>query len=113
MSAALIEITHVITFSELAIENDIDPDLLTSYADYEGISDAEEALERFQDNYAGTWEDLVAWAEDMLEQTGELEEIPERLRYYFNYEAYAHDCQLGGDIWTLDTNEGIAVFWSR
>ena len=113
MSAAIDETTTYVCFSTLAIENDIDPDLLTTYADFEGIDDAEEALERFQDNYAGTWEDLIAWAEDLLEQTGELEEIPERLRYYFNYEAYAHDCQLGGDIWTLDTSEGIAVFWNR
>ena len=107
------QITTIFTFSMLAIENDIDPDLLTTYADNVGIDDPEEALERFQDDYTGTWDDLEAWAVDLLDQTGELEEMPERLRYYFNYSAYALDCQLGGDIWTLDTSEGIAVFWNR
>jgi antirestriction protein len=115
MSAVTVinEPTVSITFSALAIDNDIDPDLLTTYADSLGFDDPEEAFDHFQDNYAGIWDDLEAWAIDMLEQTGELEEMPERLRYYFNYQAYAYDCQLGGDIWTLDTSEGIAVFWNR
>ena len=113
MNVAINEIAETISFAELAVDNDIEPELLTTFADREGLIDPEEALDSFQDNYQGTWDDLEAWAEDLLEQTGELESMPERLRYYFDYKAYARDCQLGGDIWTLDTNEGVAVFWNR
>ena len=113
MSAVINESIVNLSFSALAIENDIDPDLLTTYADNVGYDEPEEALEHFLDDYAGTWDDLETWAMDLFDQTGELECIPERLRFYFNYEAFARDCQLGGDIWTHDTNEGVAVFWNR
>ena len=45
--------------------------------------------------------------------TGLLDGIPQNLRYYFDYEAYARDCKLGGDIYTLDIPGGVAVFWNR
>jgi len=97
----------------IATDNSIDPDLLAAYADNMGIIDSEEALERFQDDYAGTWENLETWAEELLEGTGELEVIPQRLRYYFDYSAYARDCELGGDIFTIDHGYEVAVFWNR
>lgn len=33
---------------------------------------------------------------------GILEEIPEHLRYYFDYEKYKRDLELGGDITIID-----------
>jgi antirestriction protein len=52
----------------------------------------------FQDRYRGhfaSWEDM---AEQLLEETGELESIPENLRFYFDYEKYANDLHIGGDF---------------
>ena len=112
MSAAQ-DIATSVSIAAIAIDNNIDPDLLNAYADNEGIEDADDALERFQDDYQGTFDNLEDWATELLDSTGELECIPERLRYYFDYEAYARDCELGGDIYTLRTNEGLAVFWNR
>ena len=98
---------------DLALTNHIDPDLLEAYAENMHITDAEEALDRFQDDYQGTFDSLEAWAEDFLEQTGELEAMPKHLCHYFDYEAYARDCEHSGDIFTLDADEGTAVFWNR
>ena len=54
--------------------------------------------EDFQDRYRGKWDSWEDMAEELLEETGELGEIPERLRYYFDYGRYARDLRLGGDM---------------
>lgn len=63
----------------------------------------------FQDRYRGefrSWEDM---AEELLEETGQLDEIPENLRYYFDYEKYARDLRIGGDF----TEHDGYYFWSN
>ena len=40
----------------------------------------------------------IEYAEQYLEETGILNEIPQHLRYYFDTEAYARDLFAGGDI---------------
>ena len=40
----------------------------------------------------------IEYAEQYLEETGMLNEIPQHLRYYFDTEAYARDMLLNGDI---------------
>jgi antirestriction protein len=63
----------------------------------------------FQDRYRGefpSWEDM---AEELLDETGELSKIPEDLRYYFDYEKYARDLQMGGDF---TEHEGY-FFWNH
>lgn len=65
--------------------------------------------DKFQDCYHGefgSWEDM---AEQLLEETGELNEIPERLRNYFDYQAYARDIRLGGDMCEHDGH----FFWNH
>jgi antirestriction protein len=59
--------------------------------DSEDIDDARE-------KFMGKYDSEKDWAENYLEETGELNEIPQRLRYYFDYEAYARDARMGGDI---------------
>lgn len=95
------------------IPSHIDFAVLAAYADYEGINSMEEAVERFEDNYQGTFASLEDWANNLLEETGELSEMPERLRYYFDFSMYARDCILNGDIWSMETDSGTAVFWNR
>lgn len=40
--------------------------------------------------------------EEYVDSIGILEEIPEYLRYYFDYEKYERDLKLGGDITIID-----------
>lgn len=54
--------------------------------------------ERFEEMYRGEYESWEAMAEDLLEETGEINEIPEGLRFYFDYEKYARDLRLNGDF---------------
>jgi len=41
---------------------------------------------------------LLEYAEDYVESTGLLSEVPESLRYYFDMEAFARDLRIGGDV---------------
>jgi len=52
----------------------------------------------FQDRYHGKYESWGDMAEELLEETGEIESIPENLRFYFDYEKYANDLRIGGDF---------------
>lgn len=74
------------------------------------FSDADSMVEAFRDAYQGTFSTLEDWASDYVEQTGMLEGVSETIARYFDFEAYARDCRLGGDIWTADVPGGVAVF---
>jgi len=52
----------------------------------------------FNDRYYGQYRDWKQMAEELLDSTGALDAIPENLRYYFDYDAYARDMRLGGDM---------------
>lgn len=61
----------------------------------------------FEDRYRGYYQNKEAFAEELLDDTGELDAIPEHLRCYFDYEAYASDL-FSSDFTMID---GF-VFWN-
>ena len=94
--------------SDMVSESGISPEcweLLEAYEEFdEGAVNAycylfgEWNKDEFQDNYHGEYDSWEAMAEAWLEDTGELNEIPERLRNYFDYQAYARDIRLSGEM---------------
>ena len=44
------------------------------------------------------------YAYDYIEETGLLDTLPEQLRYYFDYEAFARDMKLNGDVTECEYN---------
>ena len=62
--------------------------------------DRDTLAEDFEDSFQGTYEDVTAFAWELLENTGELDTVPEHLRGYVNVEAFGRDLILGGDYWT-------------
>lgn len=100
--------------NDTAAEFCFDHAAFTAFLEYENFDDAQEAAEAFQDCYAGTFESLTEWAEQFIDDTGMLSEMPENLRCYFDYAAFARDCDLNDDIWTADLENGdMVVFWRR
>jgi antirestriction protein len=71
------------------------------------------ARESLDDNYQGSFDSPAAWAEQLLEDSGDLAQIPERLRGYFDFESYARDAELSGDIFVIEVDRQHHVFWSR
>jgi antirestriction protein len=78
-----------------------------------GLEHLEEAKRLMDEEYSGEWNSLADWAEDFLDETGQLESIPESLRYYLDFEKYAADCELSGDIFTIEVDGKVHVFWNR
>jgi antirestriction protein len=79
---------------------------------YDG--DVEETTQALEDNYQGCYASLEDYAAKFMEDTGSLEGVPESIRPYIDYERIAHDWELNGDIFTVETayNE-VHVFWNR
>ncbi len=62
------------------------------------------------ENYCGCYESLADWAEEYLESIVELEDTIKR---YFDYDSYASDCDLGGDIFTIEEGSKLHIFLNR
>jgi len=73
--------------------------------------DLEQAHAAF-DDYAGEFQSLSDFAEDLTEQTGT--EIPEAFQYYIDWQAMGRDMELNGDVFTIETGfDQLHVFWQR
>jgi antirestriction protein len=79
-----------------------------AYADYVGSGPASE--DGFKDTYQGTWGSFAAYAKDYINSVEGLDKIPEDLRRYFDYEAYARDLDSSGDCYSIFCAEGVYVF---
>lgn len=73
---------------------------------YDNESGHDVDTDRFLEAYRGSWQSLEEYAEQLLDDMGVFNGIPDILRNYFDVEKFAHDLELGGDIWTTDNPEG-------
>jgi len=71
------------------------------------FGDLEEAREAISDHYAGEYESLSDYAEQLTEETTQ---IPEALRYYIDYEAMGRDLAIN-DVLIIEAGSSIHVFW--
>jgi antirestriction protein len=66
------------------------------------LANWEDWIHDFEECYAGEFWHEREFAEDLADQTGILHEMPENLRYYFDFDLFARDL-LMGDYWSVDT----------
>jgi antirestriction protein len=69
----------------------------------------QKAQEIYKEGYVGAYKDLGQWAQERAEETGTYEEIPEHLRYYVDWDAYARDCEINGEIWSIEIGSAVHV----
>ena len=80
-------------------------ELLSQFGD--NLEDARKAIE---DNYAGCYECLADYAEELTTGTSE---IPDHLAFYIDYERMGRDMEMSGDIFSIETGyHEVHVFWS-
>ncbi|MDF1848269.1 MAG: antirestriction protein ArdA [Parvibaculaceae bacterium] len=72
----------------------------------------DDILDRLDDVYLFEGSALE-YAENYLEDTGLLDQIPENLRFYFDTESFARDLLLGGDITELEINGTAYIVQSQ
>jgi antirestriction protein len=87
--------------------DDGDRELLAVYQD--GV-DGEADFETARDRYMGRFDSEADWAADFIDDCGMLADMPENLRCYFDYEAYARDARLGGDVVFVRHDGDVWVF---
>lgn len=78
---------------------------MKAYADYiygKDLTNWEDWADEFDEAYAGEFWSEREFAEDLADATGILSEMPENLRYYFDFDLFARDL-LMGDYWGVDT----------
>jgi len=69
--------------------------------------DLEDAREAISDHYAGEYDSLSDYAEQLTEETTQ---IPETLRYYIDYEKMGRDLEIN-DVLTIEAGSSVHVFW--
>jgi antirestriction protein len=83
---------------------------------------ADNAEEWISDHYAGEGNTLADWCAEFLEETDffgsafsndKTSDRRAAIQRYFDFESYARDMQLGGEISTERVNSKVLVFWNR
>lgn len=75
------------------------------------FSSIDEARTAIDENYAGCYESVADFAEELTEDSVQ---IPESLARYIDYNAMAYDMEVGGDIFTIELgHREVHIFWSR
>lgn len=70
--------------------------------------DLDEARGALEDRHLGQYESLADYVQDITEETTA---IPQTLRYYIDWQAMARDCELNGDLFTIQTShDSVHVF---
>ena len=57
------------------------------------------SVDSFSDAYFGEWDDEVSFAENLVEECGMLSDLPDNLRCYFDYTAFARDLFINDYIY--------------
>lgn len=90
--------------------DDDDKELLAAYQD--GVRD-DGTIEDAREAFMGKTTSESDWAAEWLEETGSLNEVPEHLRNYIDFEAYARDARLGGDVCFVRVDGGDLYVFSN
>lgn len=98
---------------ERAESESVEWELFCEYCAHMGHDIEADKVAMFSEAYAGTANSLEDWCENFLEETGQLDAIPENLRFYFDYAAFAHAMDTSGDVFTIDHNGDTLVFWNN
>ncbi len=91
------DIERVLTLAKLIVAHD-EPFSIW-YESQDGSNfDISELEEIFLEQWQGSFESETDFAYRMLEETGQLSEIPNWAQSYFDYESYARDLHLSGEF---------------
>ena len=60
--------------------------------------------------YEGEHDSEEDWARDFWDHTGMVNEVPEFAQNYIDYEQFARDCRLGGDITFVEKGRKVRAF---
>lgn len=77
-----------------------------------GVSNLQDARDKFEDGYRGAYESVADYAQELVEECygRELKRLPQFIRYHIDFDGIGDDLEMGGDIFTLQCDGQIHVF---
>lgn len=102
------EICNIANLLENEENGELVLEILAHLGSGTSIEDAKEFLEN---NYQGTHKDLEDYACQLHEDIGT--EIPKHLTHYIDWAKMGRDMDLNGEIFTIDLEDGMHVFWNH
>lgn len=75
--------------------DDEDRELLAIYT---AEIDSDGTIDAAREAYCGKYDSPSDWAAEWLGECGDLASVPAHLQNYIDFEAYARDCRLNGDV---------------
>lgn len=103
-------IADIVKIAEAIDQFDDNGEAFTVFASNRGEGYLDDAIENFEEAYQGEWDSEREYAENLLDDLGELDKIPEHLRYYFDYDAYTRDLFINDYFSERLSNGNVAVF---
>ena len=80
------------TFDLIKAYGELDEDEQRAYEAYLDLRcESDITVEDFREHYCGEWHSEEEFAENLIEELGILDEVPEHLRRFFDMEAYARE----------------------
>lgn len=94
------------------LENEENGELILEIVAHLGSGTSiEDAKEFLENNYQGTHKDVGEYAEYITEECGTA--IPKHLQYYIDWDKMGRDMELSGDIFTIELDDGMHVFFNH
>lgn len=75
---------------------------------YLGMYDIDETLQHHKDNFCGGFNHFQEYAERYIDDCGLLSEVPDSLKYYFDYDSFARDLEHD---YIVIKNDGCCYVW--
>lgn len=92
-------------------------DMLDTYEQRDAVKDPAGTVERFEDEFRGTWDSIGEYAEELATDCAGSREDADRLRggewpySCIDWERAGRELVMGGDVWTADAGGGsVHVF---
>lgn len=100
-------------FAELAEERDIPLPVILEATESESLDDADDAESWLDDHYRGTADSWADFAQELTEETHDMDAVPEWLRGHIDWQSVGRDMEISGDFHGVRHGGELYIFWNH
>lgn len=99
------DLDDLITVAHAIIEHSYK--LVSAFLNVFGV----DQLHSLEDRFRGFYDSVEDYARELVDDCYNLEKMMGNLAYYFDYQSFAHDLELNGEIYSIEIENGqVAIF---